>query len=280
MPVGLGARQFQVLEVGANVFTDVKVLVGGQAEAEAGGVDELRTAFAVSLGSTGDFRNASANEGLGNDDFGLAVVVLFGGIEGCKEGVHVMAVDGHRVPAQSLVECLRVLVLRDLGHRVEGHIVAVINEDQIVQAVVRGEGHGLTCHPFLKAAVAGDDNDVIVKNVMVGGVVLCRCHLAAQREAHGIAHTLPERTSGALDTHRFKRLRVAGRVAAQLAEVFDLFQRQVVAAQMQPGIDEHRTMACAENQTVAIEPFRGGRITVESVAEQHRTDFRHAQRQA
>ena len=41
-----------------------------------------------------------------------------------------------------------------LGHGVERDVVGIVDEDQVVEAVVAGEGDGLPGHAFLKAAVA------------------------------------------------------------------------------------------------------------------------------
>jgi hypothetical protein len=85
-------------EEGADLVGHVEVL-GWKSETGAGGVDELRSTFAVGLGGAGDFRDALADDGLGDDDLRLAVL---GGLrcgDGTGDGGEVVAIDGHGVPA-------------------------------------------------------------------------------------------------------------------------------------------------------------------------------------
>jgi hypothetical protein len=49
---------------------------------------------------------------------------------------------------------------------------------------------------------------------------------------------------------------MAGGLAVQLTEILQLFQRKVVAAQMQQCVLQHRAMAVGKNETVAVEPMR------------------------
>jgi hypothetical protein len=49
------------------------------AEAFFRGIDELSAAFAVAFGGASDFGDAFADDRLGDDDLGLAVVALLGG---------------------------------------------------------------------------------------------------------------------------------------------------------------------------------------------------------
>ena len=51
-----------------------------------------------------------------------------------------------------------------IGHRVERHVVGVVNEDEVIELEVAGEGDRLHGHAFLHAAVAGERDDVVVEN--------------------------------------------------------------------------------------------------------------------
>ena len=69
-------------------------------------------------------------------------------------------------------------------------------------------------------------------------------------------------------------------LAVQLTEVGDFFHRKVVTAQVQPAIDEHGSVTCAQNEAVAVQPFWGGRVAVQEFAEKHCADLCCAERQA
>ena len=187
------------------------MLVGGKAETGAGGVDEFRAAFAVALGGAGDFRDAFADQGLGDDHLRAAVVVRLGLFDGGGDGGEVVAVDGDRVPALGGEIVLGVLALGDVGHGVERHVVGVIDEDQVVEAVVAGEGDGFLGDAFLQAAVAVEREDVVVEDRVLGGVEAGGGAFSGERVADGIADALAERAGGGLDARRFMELRMARR---------------------------------------------------------------------
>ena len=55
---------------------------------------------------------------------------------------------------------------------------------------------------------------------------------------------------------------------------------KIVAAQVQPRVEEHAAVARREDEAVAVEPARFVRIVLEGVAVKHGADFRAAERQA
>jgi hypothetical protein len=76
------------------------------------------------------------------------------------------------------------------------------------------------------------------------------------------------------------KFRVAWGVRAEGAELFDLIVVHTrVTTEMHPAIKEHRAMPGAEDEAVAIEPFRLGRKMIQRVAVEDGADFRTAQRQ-
>ena len=139
----------------------------------------------------------------------------------------IVAVDGDRVPVLRQEIRLGVFALGDLGHGVERHVVGVVDEDEVVEAVVAGEGDGFLGHAFLQAAVAG-------KRERRGGRKSCarRCCSARRRIlpesaiADGVADALAERAGGGFDARGFMELRMAGRDRVELAEVFHIIARK------------------------------------------------------
>ncbi len=256
------------------------MLVGGKTERGARGVHELRAAFAVRLGGAGDFGDAFADERAGDDELRLAVVLLLGAAEGLLHGIEIVAVHDGDVPADRLVDLRRVFALGELGHGVERDVVGIVNQDEVVEGVVRRERDRLTRHAFLEAAVARECDDVVVENRVVRRVVFRRGHLAAEREADGVADALAERAGGAFDARGFMKLRMPRRDAVKLAEIRDLLDGQIVAREVEPAIEEHGAVARREDEAVAVEPARVRRVALERLAEEHRAHFRRAERQA
>ena len=70
------------------------------------------------------------------------------------------------------------------------------------------------------------------------------------------------------------------RARMQLAKPRELIERQVVAREMQQGIEQHRSMPIREHEAITIRPRRIRRVVSQMAAPKHRCDFRHAHRHA
>lgn len=76
------------------------------------------------------------------------------------------------------------------------------------------------------------------------------------------------------------KLGVSGGDAVERAEFLHLFQRHIVAAQVQPAVEKHRAVAAGEDRAVAVDPARTLRIMRQSVPEEHGADLGAAEREA
>ena len=65
-----------------------------------------------------------------------------------------------------------------------------------------------------------------------------------------------------------------------LAEVGDLVLRDVVAGQVEPRVEEHRAVARAEDEAVAVDPGRVVGVEGHGLAEEDRAHLGGAERQA
>ena len=155
-----------LLLVGGEVLAGLGGNIEGlfrQTERLAGAIDEFRPAFAVRLRSPCHLGNAFADEGTGNDQLRFA-----GGgfclLKRLSEGRQVVAIHGLHRPLKRLKTLGGVLVLRGDRHGVEGNVVGIVNDDQVVQMRVTGERHGFLGHAFLHAAVPGERDDVLIEN--------------------------------------------------------------------------------------------------------------------
>ena len=267
------------VEVGADLGTDEEVLVGGQAETGARGVDELGAALAVALRGAGDLGDALGDGRLGDDEVGRSDGLLGLG-DGFGDGGDIVAVDELHVPAKGLEALHEIVVLRLVGHRVEGDVVAVENDDEIIQLLVGGEGHGLQRDALLHAAVAGEGDHVAVEDRVRLGVEAGGGHLAGDREADGVGDALAEGAGGGLDAGGLMELGVAGGLGVELTEGLQLVEGEIVAAEVEPGVDEHRAVAGGEHEAVAVEPAGGAGAVRERAAEKGCADFGGAEGQA
>src|SRR5690606_41144056 len=72
--------------------------------------------------------------------------------------------SGLDVPAEGLEALGVIAALRLVGHGVEGDVVGVVNEDEVVQLLVGGKGDGLKGDAFLHAAVTAESDHVVVRS--------------------------------------------------------------------------------------------------------------------
>ena len=65
-----------------------------------------------------------------------------------------------------------------------------------------------------------------------------------------------------------------------MTELLEVFDAEIVAAQMQQGIDQHGTMAIGQHEAVTVGPLWVSRIMLKVIVPQHFGDIRHAHRGA
>ena len=280
--VPLGASCTEVGRVLGEVVADLgrdEELLLRQPEPGARRRGERHPALAVRLAGARHLGDALADERLRDDELRLAGRGA-GLLECLVELLQVLPVHLLDIPAVGLVARPRVLALREQGHRVEGHVVGVVDEDEVVELQVSGQRTRLARDALLQAAVTGETDDFVVENGVRRGVEARGRHLAGHGETHGIGHALAERPGRALDARCFVKLGMARRDAAELAEALHFVQRNAVAGEVQPPVEEHAAVPRGEDEPVAIQPAGLSRVVAKRVAEEHSADLRTAERQA
>ena len=136
-----------------------------------------------------------------------------------------------------------------------------------------GESACFSGNPFLQTAIPGEADDVLVKDAMLVGVETRGGHLRGHRDPDRVAHALAERAGCTLDPRGFKKLRVARRFAVQLPEALDFRHRQIVTAEVKPGVEEHAAVSGGENEIIAIDPARLVGVVSEGGAVEYRPHF-------
>ena len=62
-------------------------------------------------------------------------------------------------------------------------------------------------------------------------------------------------------------------------EVLHFFEREIVAREVEPRIDEHGTVTGAQNEAVAVEPAAVGRVALEGFTKEDSPDFGSTERE-
>ena len=93
-------------------------------------------------------------------------------------------------------------------------------------------------------------NDLVTWAVVARGeIALC------DRHADAISEALAERASRRLHSGRQSALRMSGSFTFPLAEQLKLFERQIIASEMEQTVKQHRAMARGEDEAVTIHPI-------------------------
>ena len=104
---------------------------------------------------------------------------------------------------------------------------------------------------------------MVIDDRMIRTVVARRELHLRDRHADRIGDALPQWPGGDLHARGMSALGMPRRLAAPLAELFDVVQRQVVTGQMQQAVEQHRAVPRREHKTIAIDPLRIARIVLE-----------------
>jgi hypothetical protein len=98
------------------------------------------------------------------------------------------------------------------------------------------------------------------------------------RHAHRGAKTLTKRPGGGLDAEVRLTLGMARGDGAPLPEGTDVVQADGEAAEVEQRVQQHRPMAVAEHEAVAIRPSRSIGVDAEMAAPHDRSNVGHAHR--
>ena len=225
-----------------------------------------------------DFRNSFPNQGVGDDEFRFAVVVLLGAPQCVEKGLHVLAVNFLNVEPVGFEARAGVFALGRFRRRVERDRVAIVNQNQIVEPEVSGERTRFGRHAFLQTTIARETNAMLIENAVFWRVEARGRHFHCNGNSNRVSNALTKRTSRALDSWSFKKLRMTGRFGVQLPETLDFRHRQIVAAHVQPGVKKHAAVPRREHEIIAANPTRLVGIVLERVTVENGTHFGAAER--
>ena len=172
---------------------------------------------------------------------------------------------GDHVDVVALLDPLDVPAERgETGHAVFGKgqlraafdrdVVVGIEDDELAQPQVTGLRSGLGGDPFLQVAVAGQDVGVVVHDRVARSIEARRKGDLGDGHADGVGQALPQGAGGGLDAGGLAVLRMARRAASPLAEPLEFLQRQVVARDMEQGVQERTSMSGREDEAVPVGP--------------------------
>ena len=199
------------------------------------------------------------------------------GKQDCRgHGIDIVAVDLLHVPSAEAEARGHVVTQRQVDHPVVRHPVVVPEEDQLSEAQVPGQRDDLLPDAFLEAAVPDEGVGVMIDEVPSEPFAQERfgeCH------SRRIGDALAQGARRDLDPAGRVELRMALAVGSEFAEALDVVEGDLlIAAQVQKGIQQHRSVAVRLDDAVPVEPQRILRIELEVTREQSCRRIRCAQR--
>ena len=199
-------------------------------------------------------------------------------LDGLGHGREIVAV-GHfqHLPVVGGETGGHVLGKGQLGAALDGDAIVVIEIDEPPQAQGAGQGGGLGSHPLHQVAVRDDGIDVMIHHWQIGPIEAAGQEALGHGHAHSHGESLAQRTGGGLHARAEAVFGMARRDAAPLAEVPELLQGQVIAVEMQEGVEQGRAVSGREDEAVASGPGGVGRIEAQKAAEEHMGHGSHTQ---
>ena len=192
-------------------------------------------------------------------------------------------VDALHVPAVGLVAREHVLAECDRRVVLDRDVVVVVEQDQVAEFLVPGERGRLARNALFHAAVAGDDVDEVVERRLARrGVGVEQATLAARchRHAHAVGDALAERAGSHLDAGGVVVLGVARRARLPRPQRLEVGQFEAVAGQEQLAVLRQRRVPVGQDEPVAADPLRIGRIVTHHALIEQVGQRRQAHRRA
>ena len=154
--------------------------------------------------------------------------------------VSIVAINAtHNVPAVGFETCCGVVGEPAFNVTVDRDTVVVIERNQFAQLQGSCQGAHFVRNAFHHAAVAHERVGEVVYDVVTRTVELRRQRLLSNRHTHSVSNTLTQRAGGGFYASGVTHFRVTWSFRVQLTEVFQLFNWQIVAGEVQQAIDQH-----------------------------------------
>ena len=237
------------------------------------GIDKFCSGFAMGFRRPLDFGNPFPRNGVNDDELRFPVVALFRDVTGIEKFLHVVALNFLHIESVGRITSSRVFALRLLCHGIERDGVGIVNQNQIIETEMGRERACFRGHAFLETTITRQTKNMLIENAMVAGVEMRGRHFCRHCHTNRVANALPQRASRTLDSRRFKKFWMSRRFRMQLTKIFDVLDRNVVPAQVQPGIQKHAAVSGGKNEIVAINPARLFRIVPEQITVEHGPDL-------
>ena len=154
--------------------------------------------------------------------------------------LHVLAIDLLDIESVRFKTLSSVLALCLLCRGIQRDRIGIIDDNQIIETEMCCESARFRCNAFLHVTIASQANNMLVEDPVLRGVETGGRHFGGYRYSGGIANALAKRPGRCLDPRGVAVLRVSWGATFPLTELLDVLEREIVAAQVQTRVQEHR----------------------------------------
>src|SRR2546421_713498 len=144
------------------------------------------------------------------------------------------------MPRSATFMCSRTALLgeRDRRRAVDRDVVVVVEVDELAETERARDRGRLVRHALHQVAVGADAVDAMVDDLVVRAVVALSEEALCDREADAVREALTEWPRRRFDSGRVVHLGMTRRERVPLPEPLQLFEREVVAAEVQRRVLE------------------------------------------
>ena len=148
----------------------------------------------------------------------------------------------------------------DCGIAFDGDAVVVVENNNVIEFLVTCEGCCFVGDTFHHTAVTGDDVDFAIEKTCISKTGHCAETFCSNSHTDTGSKTCSEGTCGDFNTAGVSVFRMSRCQAFPLTELLQIVHGQTIAEEVKKTVDQHGTVSCREDETVATEPLRVLRI--------------------
>jgi hypothetical protein len=141
------------------------------------------------------------------------------------------------MPAICLEAAGYILRETQRGIAIYGDVVVIVQDIQLSQTQMTGQGGGLACYAFHQIAVTREGPNPVIHDRVVRPVEMLRQQTFRDGKPHRVPESLSQWPSGGLHAGGVPAFRVPRGQRPPLAEVLDLLERQVIPAEVKKGVE-------------------------------------------
>src|SRR5471030_1836679 len=278
IPLGFGrATSFLGVPLGINVSRDFERCVVPVQRLTGQSDFRVTQRGAVAVFFTLLVRRTEADGGLAADQRWLSAFTS--GFDRSLDLFRVVTVDvADHLPVVGFETFRRVIGEPAFDFAVDGDAVVIVESNQFTQAQRTGQGTDFVGNTFHHAAITQEHVGVVINDVVARTVELRRHDFFCQGKTYAVGQALAQWTGGGFNARGVAEFRVARGTAVQLAEVFQVIDRQVVAGQVQQRVNQHRTMTVGHHEAVTVSERWIARVVLQVVTPKYFGDIRHTHR--